>query len=178
MASSQTKINWTFDEPQVELRLRPLREHWEARGPGMLRYACKQLPWLGLPEQVRVHLVPPQGVGGCLKDGYVEFDAVLANPIPDLPEVVHLTWLILQLVANQNKNSAAGLVPISIEAGEFVELCRFDAETIGVALERWIGYAETPDQQSVNGERLIEWWDRERAAVTDGSNPWPDLPEF
>ena len=170
MPSSRTTIEWTFEDPQVELRLRPLREHWEARGPGMLRYMCKQLPWLDLPEHVRVHLVLPtvSGGGGELKDGHIEFEAVLANPYPTLPEVVRLAWLILRYAVSTDQENALALIPVSVEAGEYVELTKLDNSTVELAMNKWIGNSER------TGESMLRWWKQQQQAETNWQT-WNEL---
>ena len=80
-------------DDELALRELPLREQWEARGPGILTHVA-QLTESGLyPEEAEVLLVHPAlGGGGAAHLPYnsVRIEAVLANPHADLPEVVRL----------------------------------------------------------------------------------------
>ncbi len=150
------KLNWLIPEDAAELRLRlrPLREHWEARGPGMLGRLGDLLPWLEMPAKVSVRLINPQvgGAGRVLDTGEIEFEAVLANPLPFLPEVVRLAWLITsvavptQTIGSQftpnSWQTTVSLIPAVLESAEFVDLARCDAETVNCALENWGDFSE------------------------------------
>lgn len=85
---------------QLALRVRPLQEQWEGRGPGLLRLIGKQTDERLIVESADVLLVHPVfgGAGEAhLQPNSVRIEAVLANPFPDLPEVVRLAWLLAQL---------------------------------------------------------------------------------
>ena len=149
-------LNWLIpeDDAELQLRLRPLREHWEARGPGMLGRVGDLLPWLDIPSQVTVRLINPQvgGAGRVLDSGEIEFEAVLANPLPFLPEVVRLSWLIATSVIPTQANgtqptadswrTTVSLIPAVLEAAEFVDLARCDEVTVNCALENWGDFSE------------------------------------
>src|SRR5262245_6388289 len=88
-----------FNE-ELALRERPLREQWEARGPGMLREIARLTEEELIVPSCEVILVHPSlGGGGEAHLAYnsVRLEAVLANPVAELPEVVRLAWLIAQL---------------------------------------------------------------------------------
>lgn len=148
-------VHWIYEHtPEMQLRLRPLREHWEARGPGMLRHAKKLLPWIALPERIGVRLVEPkQGGGGRVVNDEIEFEAVLANRHPQLPEVARLAWLVLCQATRANCENAVALIPPTLEAAEFVELARCDDVTLDLALSEWVS-----DSTPVTGSTLNEWW--------------------
>ena len=85
---------------ELALRERPIREQWEARGPGLLCNIANLTEAGVVPEQADVLLVRPAfgGAGGAhLQANSVRIEAVLANPHADLPEVVRLAWLLAQL---------------------------------------------------------------------------------
>ena len=146
--------------PQVvedlALRAGPIREQWEARGPGLL-HGVGRLTDAGLvAEQAEVVLVQPVLGGGgraCALYNLVLLEAVLTNPIQSLPEVVRLGWLVAQLnlelpeFQGELRRDRAlmlgslAMVPIVLAAAEDVELSRCDEATVAVALEAWRGTA-------------------------------------
>ena len=172
------KLNWTADDNQtLVLRLRPLREQWEARGPGLLATTRKRLSWLEYPPQLTILLVAPQQGGGrvCSADT-VEFEAVLANPLAQLPETVRLAWLITQLAVenawsqpvpnavdlaqSQRVRRAVALVPYLIAAAEHVELASYSLDTIRLALQHWLP-SRTSEETRVPPQHLFDWYSSE-----------------
>jgi len=155
---------------EIALRERPLREQWEARGPGLLT----QIGWLTdpalLPESCPVLLVHPTlGGGGAAHLSYnsVRIEAVLANPIPELPEVVRLAWLIAQLQLDLPMWSEAlhaerlphvaqyAMLPATLAAAESVELARLTPETLRLAVDSW----NLSVPKGVDASTLIfDWW--------------------
>ena len=147
-------VHWIYeDSTEMQLRLRPLREHWEARGPGMLRHSQKLLPWIALPERVGVRLVEPkQGGGGRVNNDEIEFEAVLANRHPQLPEVVRLAWLVLCQAMQAKHENAIAQIPPTLAAAEHVELARCDEVTLDLAVSEWVS------DSRLDGSKLSEWW--------------------
>jgi hypothetical protein len=85
---------------ELELRSGPLREQWEARGPGLLAALARLVePQLLAPEAAVVLVEPFLGGHGLAHLSYnsVTFEGVLVNPHEDLPEVVRLAWLLSTL---------------------------------------------------------------------------------
>jgi len=85
---------------QLALRGRPIREHWDGYGAGLLKRIGKLTHPSFLPKNVAVQLVSPYrgGDGGLDVSGSrVWIEAVLTNPIPEIPEVLRLNWLIAQI---------------------------------------------------------------------------------
>lgn len=163
------KLIWAIRDSDAEtrLRIRPLREHWEARGPGLFSQLGKQLPWLTVPDQVTVHLIKPRlgGAGRVLSPSELEFEAVLANPWPRLPEVVRLGWLIGQLdtrIAAEVRGAVA-MLPAVILAAQYVELATLDQPTLQCGLQHW--FKETVDW--TDAETLLAWW-REVESAMEG----------
>ena len=166
---------------ELVLRGRPLEEQWAARGPGLL-HTLAQLTEDGLlAEHADVVLVYP-ALGGDgtahLRVNAVSFEAVLANPHHDLPEVLRLAWLLAQLnmdlpryaevVPGERLTALAGLatVPAVLAAAQEVELARLDRSTIERALVVWraAATASGPDVAAT----LLDWWTTYDARPT----PW------
>jgi len=155
---------------ELPLRERPLREQWEARGPGLLHQLGLVTEEALLPETCEVLLVhPATGGGGEAHLAYnsVRIEAVLANPIAELPEVVRLAWLIGQLQMDLPRYSegihgdrlpyvaAYALLPATLRAAEQVELARCDVATLALAIDRW----RLPVPAGVDAASLVwEWW--------------------
>lgn len=162
------RLNWKLpsDNPEFALRLGPLREHWEARGPGLLAFAQRQRAWLEVPECVDVVLVAPVGGGGgrIIASRQIELAAVLANPLPLLPEVTRLGWLILCLLVDDVKESI-GLIPVVLEAAEHVELAQLNETSVKCALQHWATESE------IGGPGLVEWW-QDRGGRAASRSEW------
>jgi hypothetical protein len=162
---------------ELELRSGPLRGQWEARGPGLLA-TLRQLTESGLvAESADVILVQPVlGGGGAAHPLYnaVHFEALLANPLAELPEIVRLGWLWGQLHLDLPKYEDAvgrarmqtigplALVPPVLTAAQEVELARCDHATIGLALEAWHAPAASADL-------LLDWWATYQASSPEWS---------
>lgn len=172
------RIQWNDrGDPEIATRLRPLREHWEARGPGMLHYCQKRVPWLTYPESVEVRLTRPihGGYGRVIDGQTIEFEAILANAHPQLPEVVRLAWLVV--IAQSGSGSGAiastqqalGLVPLVLDAAEYVELARCDELTLELALDAW-WKGDSPRGPLRSANSLHAWWtDTGRTAISDSA---------
>ncbi len=152
------------------LRGKPLREQWEARGPGLL-FKLAQLTDESIcaPSAQVVLVHPALGGGGTAHLTYnlVHIEAVLANPFANLPEVVRLAWLLAQLHLELPRFSEqvppgqlpriAGLamVPPTLEAAQFVELGGpVDESAIRTALQVW----ERNDAPEPLAEIVWHWW--------------------
>jgi hypothetical protein len=155
---------------ELPLRERPLREQWEARGPGLL-FRLEQLTEENLfVEKCDVLLVHPALGGGGdahLSNNSVRIEAVLANPVAELPEVVRLAWLITQLNLDLPIYSESihadrlphiaryAMLPAVLAAAEAVELTRFTPQTVRQAIIAWRLF----EPLGVDGAALaLEWW--------------------
>ncbi len=151
---------------ELELRSGPLRGQWEARGPGLLATLMRLTEADLVVESADVILVQPVlGGGGAAHPLYnaVHFEALLANPLAELPEIVRLGWLWGQLHLDLPKYEDAvgrarmhligplALVPPVLAAAQEVELARCDPTTIALALEAWHAPAVSVDV-------LLDWW--------------------
>ncbi len=170
------KIEQAFDEvvgetdEQLALRGLPLRQAWQTRGlgltRGLLRWADPQL----LVDEAHVTLVyPAVGGGGRAHSRYnaLTLEALLADPLPELPELLRLVWLAsllnLDLPKFQAHFSAARIVeltelamlPITLAAAEDVEFAACNQATVDRALQHW-QFSVPPGK--LHGERLWNWW--------------------
>lgn len=177
------RVEWAFSDPDVSLRLRPLREHWEARGPGLMLTLSKRFPWLAIPQTITVHLQIPQrgGWGQVRSTGEVEFEAVLANPIPNLPEVLRLGWLCLlcspyAMVENKTPSLPLAFVPPLLMAGQFVELCEYNETTVAFALKHWLQQPTSDAPALPDSARLLDWWTTQESSARSAES-WQSAVE-
>ena len=163
------------------LRSRPLIEQWEARGPGLLKQIGVLTEENLLAEQSQVVLVYP-ALGGS-GDAHLAYnqaciEAVLANPVAELPEVVRLGWLISQLqldlpIYSEHVHrdrlphiARFAMLPVTLAAAEYVELAKLSPETIRRAIEAW-RLVVPPD---VDGPAtVLQWWQ----TYLETRPPWP-----
>ena len=151
---------------ELELRSGPLREQWEARGDGLLANVVRMAePELLVETADVVPVHPAVGGQGHAHHLYnlVRIEAVLANPFPDLPEVVRLAWLLAQLNVDlpryqgemkQGRAVEVGslaLLPAVCNAAQEVELVRDASASVARAVELW----KLPTDAAV----LVTWWE-------------------
>jgi hypothetical protein len=161
---------------ELALRGGPLRELWEARGPGMLHFAASLFTEIVVVPGADVLLVQPVrgGYGKAqLYNNTVRMEAVLANPEARLPEVVRLAWLFLQLnldipILSEKVNgerlpmiAALAMLPATLEAAQHVELVQFDADLLKLALQTW--HVPVPNVEEA-ATKLLAWWDEFKSA--------------
>jgi hypothetical protein len=170
---------------QLSLRGRPLREQWEAYGPGLLRFVGKQTHEAFLPKTVTALLLSPYrgGDGDCdSASATLWIEAVLTNPIPEIPEVLRLTWLVSRiglerecmphpLPADKDTSDPSSairrtdviglaLIPIVLQSAVELELLaplESPPDRIATAVAAWSGHAETNVV-----EILHDWWNQTR----------------
>ncbi|MDX1947190.1 MAG: hypothetical protein SFU86_17450 [Pirellulaceae bacterium] len=155
---------------ELALRERPLREQWEARGPGLLATFARLTDEQLLPPQATVILVHPAFGGGGeahLPYNSVRVEAVLANPHADLPEVVRLGWLIAQLQLDLPDLSESihadrlphvarfAVLPAILQAAEEVELVRYSPELVRRAIDAW--QLSAPSDLDA-AALVVDWW--------------------
>jgi len=138
---------------ELELRSRPLRELWEAHGPGLLAAIGRSTDKRLLVDEATVLLVQPFAAGGggaaYAATNTVALEAVLANPHPRLPETVRLAWLVSQLSADlpdfvealppgtAEAVMAWGMLPAALDAAADLEVVRPGADLPALAAEAW-----------------------------------------
>jgi hypothetical protein len=122
-----------------------------------------------LPTSAEVVLVSPY-VGGHgvahARQNRITFEAMLVNPLPELPETVRLAWLLSQLgsdlpryadVLPHGKSERAfrvATIPAVLAAAAAVELVPGDVH-IERALDAWRLRAQLPTDA---GQQLASWW--------------------
>jgi hypothetical protein len=160
---------------ELAVRGRPMREQWEARGPGMLIELARLTDAAVVPESAEIVLVAPYAGGygwAHASQNRVTLEAVLVNPLPELPEAVRMAWLVGQLNGDlprfadslpAGRGAAAfGLAMLAptLAAAETVELSRCDEEMLAVALDAWrLGFSGAGgDLPADAASRIWQWW--------------------
>lgn len=187
---------WPRLDENVRLRERPLREQWEARGPGLLRYMARLTEGaINVPDATVALVQPCLGGGGSAHSafGIVCFEAVLANPWGTLPEPVRLGWLLAQLPLTEHEPDPAALalplaigrqmswalatLALALEAAEHVEWTRCDRETLRQALEQWRAPLPAGWDQGTLADLLDQWRQDWRTGNLEWSAAWRELAE-
>ena len=172
---------------ELELRYRPLRELWDARGPGLVAGIGRRTDRALVPEAARVAAVPPYLGGGgwpAAPSNTVVFEMVLANPINQLPETVRLGWLVTllnydlpdfaeALPSERARDIAAwAMLPAALEAAADLELVWPDAagQLLATAAAAWLPTTlrrPASDGDSATATLVGGWWQaasRDKAA--------------
>ncbi|MAD79651.1 MAG: hypothetical protein QGG71_11520 [Pirellulaceae bacterium] len=170
---------------ELRHRSRPLREQWDARGPGLLhslRSTTDHRLYLAHASVFVVH--PILGGNGAVDPvrAALRIEALLTNTVPGLPEVVRLGWLLGQLACHQMLNAPIGqpacqrncavelaMVPATLAAAETVELAVCNAQTVRQAITAW-QHGPSDEDASVADDKahqLWKWWQSLKA-----STPW------
>ncbi|MGI9430347.1 MAG: hypothetical protein ACR2NM_16920 [Bythopirellula sp.] len=169
---------WLREQPnlveELAVRGRPLRESWEARGPGLLRAAETLTVENFIAPAAEIVLVSPM-VGGhgraYLSANQVAVEAVLTNPHEDLPEFMRLGWLLAQLHLDLPVLSepippdrlpqlaSVATLPLVLAAAESVELATLDQQTLDRAIQCWY----LPSLPADAATTLLDWWSAYRA---------------
>ncbi len=104
-----------------------------------------------LAEQAEIILVQP-ALGGFGEShplfNKVRIEAVLANPIPELPEIVRLAWLVSQIRGPRSTMTKLpieraieihrlAILPAVLAAAQLVELSQVDEAHVALAIEQW-----------------------------------------
>jgi hypothetical protein len=156
---------------QLELRSRPIQDQWLGYGHGLMAHLRRLTEPNWLVEQADgVFLQPVQGGAGYSINSLNRFavEAVLTNPLPEIPEVVRVAWLVGQLQSDLPAYSEA-LGPLraqpiaalatlvaTLAAAEVLELSRCDEATIQLAIEHWQIAIPTVEDVSM---ALVPWWE-------------------
>lgn len=161
---------------QLSLRARPIREQWDGYGAGLLRRIAKKTHESFIPKNaVSIFLSPYRGGDGDCDPATstLWIEAVLTNPVPSVPEVLRLAWLVTrigigtQVLSSQSgeqneDDSRASLVvalaalPVVLDAACYLEMAPTPTVTAGLiddAMQTWFG----PMEPSVI-EIVDKWW--------------------
>ena len=170
---------------ELAARAQPLRQQWEARGPGLLKTVARLSDERLIVEQADVILVRPV-LGGMavahLPYNSVRMEAVLADPHATLPETVRLAWVLAQLnldlplFSERLRRDRLGMVaqlamlPVVLQAAEHVELAAYDQRAIQLALEVW--HIEITDDVPDEADQLADTISRWYAQYTADRPDW------
>jgi hypothetical protein len=182
---SDLEAAWLRHQPalvdELAVRGRPLREQWEARGPGLLSAMTQLTVEHFITSEAEVVLVSPL-VGGHgrahLLSNRVTLEAVLTNPDPELPEILRLGWLLSQLnldvpVLSEPiapirlpRLASMATLPLVLAAAERVDLAHCDEATLARAIACW---HLAPPLSDATPRLLLEWW----STYTASQTRWP-----
>ncbi|BBO32007.1 hypothetical protein PLANPX_1619 [Lacipirellula parvula] len=166
---------------ELAARVRPLREQWEARGPGMLREIGRLTDEAIVPSAAEIVIVLPYAGGRGLahpRQNRITLEGVLVHPHPQLPEPLRIAWLLAQLNSDLPRYAdalppgrsafafAVALAPATLAAAQEVELATCDEPALGSAFEAWGLSGSLPADAP---QRVFNWWN----AWLDGAATWP-----
>ena len=145
---------------QLVHRQRPLREHWETIGPGLISQLSEQLRCELKHGEAKVHMVHPASGGGGgahPHHGSIRIEAVLTNSLPQLPETLRMAWLLGQLVVSpvDHESLPFALLAATLAAAAAIDVIRFDDAVMELALTHW----DLPSSDRKLGPRLRHWWE-------------------
>jgi hypothetical protein len=107
----------------------------------------------------------------------VVLEAVLFNPLPELPEAVRLAWLLSQLNADlawltdvlpparAREAMKLAMIPPVLAAAEAVELAHCNEATLATAIAAWLPGVASEDVTP----KIWSWWN----AWLDHATKWP-----
>jgi hypothetical protein len=152
---------------ELALRSEPLRAQWEARGPGLLTQLGQLAEPMIVADAATVAIVQPVlgGFGSALiPSNLVRIEGMIADPLPMLPEVVRLAWLLSQLNLDLPtfdgglmrdrlfEIGGLALLPVVLTAAEKVELVQDVGRVLPTALVAW-------ELNEEFAPALLAWWD-------------------
>lgn len=160
---------------QILFRIRPLQEQWLGFGNGLMAHLGRLTEKEILAEDVRVIPVQPV-VGGAgvahLNANLVRIEAVLTNPMAELPEVVRLAWLVSQVhldlprfsemmgAADLSKVAPLAMLPPVLAASQVLEQSRCTSEMSAMAIQHWhIPVPVGADVHDHVAPVLMDWWE-------------------
>ncbi len=172
---------------ELQTRSQPLRQQWEAYGPGLMRLIADRTAEDLMVERCRVLLVQPifGGAGAAHLDyNAVHLEAMLVNADDRLPECLRLAWLVAQLNhdlpkycerLHRDRLPAVGglaMLPVTLTAAEQLGLARLDRTTLLMAIDRWLPlpfHAESWPDHAQLADTIERWWN----VCSSGDHTWP-----
>lgn len=162
-------------DEQVRLRMRPLQEQWLGYGQGLLAHLGRVTDKSLLPDEVRVIPVQPI-IGGYgwshIENNLVRIEAMLTNPMVEIPEVVRLGWLVSQVQLELPRFSELlgtsllhsvgpfAMLPPILAAAQVLEISACTEDNVALAIENW--HIPVPHGWDLH-ERLVptllDWWE-------------------
>jgi hypothetical protein len=160
--------------------LEPLRQRWNAEGVAVLAGVVNASePGILVEDAAVVGVYPAQGGGGAASLPYnvARIELVAGDPVPELPELLRLVWLLSMLnldlprygenIPADRLPLTAGLatVPLTLAAAEGVRLARGDPATVGLAVRTWLAPWGPKEEWAAT---VNQWWD----VYTTMRPPW------
>ena len=151
-------------------RAAPLRDQWRIHGPGLLEGIARLTDQrLIVPRADVILLHAALGGAGAAHLPYnsVRIEVLPTDPLPDLPEVVRLAWLLAQLNVDlpvfsetiprdrQPLLAALAMLPAVLTAAQEVELARCDPQTVARAVTAWC--IDAPPDVNL-ADVVVPWW--------------------
>lgn len=149
-----------------------LQDEWYRHGPGLLAGVARLSdPAIHVEEATVLVVHPLLGGGGAAHVAYnsVRIEAVGEDPVPELPEVLRLCWLLSQLnldlprysesFRSQDRASTLGplaLIPIVLTAAEELRLSTCSEPMMELALRTWLHQGEEAKAMASN---LNGWYE-------------------
>ncbi|NQU25058.1 MAG: hypothetical protein HQ567_27545 [Candidatus Nealsonbacteria bacterium] len=147
-----------------------LQQEWARHGRVILSTVAQQTDQQLIVSQADVMPVFPSGGGGGtshLLYNSVSIEAVDDDPVAEVPEVLRLAWLVVQLnvdlpMFSENLQpgrrpliAAASMIPPVLVAAEGAELARYDLPSVAAAIAAW--RIEGPPGVDL-AEVITLWW--------------------
>lgn len=170
---------------EMSLRTGPMRQQWEAYGPGLLNLIRRSLKLEPGDDAANVCLVQP--VLGGYGQVYPEtrsilLEAVLTNREPMLPETLRMAWLLSQLrmvgmpvnssetTVDANRVRSLATIPATLQAGADLGIAEYSVAACGASIAVWqadLHMHQIPDWLP---QCLMDWWDGYQSQAI----PWED----
>lgn len=181
MSGKITEIEAAFKQlfpkfsEQILFRIRPLQEQWLGFGNGLIAHLGRLTEKEILADEVRVIPVQPVVAGAGvahLQSNLVRIEAVLTNPMAELPELVRLAWLVSQVHLDLprfsetmgttvlSKVAPLAMLPPVLAASQVLEQSRCTSEMAAMAIQHW--HIPVPAGLDVHDQVapvLMDWWE-------------------
>jgi hypothetical protein len=162
-------------QEQVELRIRPLQEQWLGFGTGLMAHVGRLTEKSVIADEARIIPVQPV-IGGYgwahIENNLVRIEAMLTNPMAEIPEVVRLGWLVSQLQLELPRFSEVlgahvlhrvapfAMLPPVLAAAQVLELSECSNENVALAIQNW--HIPLPSDMDLHDHvvpTLLDWWE-------------------